>query len=75
MKLLDAIRKEIKFYSKQKNGISLRKFQDWLRHYSSKTTERYTHLDSNTKINSASIIEKALIFNTNIDIKTNKKIY
>ena len=39
----------------------------------SKTTERYTHLDSSTKINSASAIEKALSFNTNTDIKTNKK--
>lgn len=56
-----------------KKGISFREIQDWLGHSSSKTTERYTHLDSSTKINSASAIEKALNFNTNTDIKTNKK--
>ena len=51
----------------------LREIQDWLGHSSSKTTERYTHLDSSTKINSALAIDKALSFNTNTDIKTNKK--
>ena len=56
-----------------KKGISLREIQDWLGHSSSKTTERYTHLDSSTKINSASTIENALSFYTNTDIKTNKK--
>ncbi len=49
------------------------KIVTWLGHSSSKTTERYTHLDLSTKINSASAIEKALSFNTNTDIKTNKK--
>lgn len=32
-----------------KKGISLREIQDWLRHSSSKTTERYAHLDSEYK--------------------------
>ena len=52
-----------------KKGISLREIQDWLRHSSSKTTERYAHLDSSTKIKSASAIEKALSFST----KTNNE--
>ena len=56
-----------------KKGISLREIQDWLGHSISKTTERYTHLDSSTKINSASAIENALSLHTNTDIKTNKK--
>lgn len=52
-----------------KKGISLREVQDWLGHSSSRTTERYTHLDSSTKIKSASAIESALSFSTN---KNNK---
>lgn len=40
--------------------------QNWLGHSSSKTTERYAHLDSSTKIKSASAIEKALSFNKDI---------
>ena len=48
-----------------KKGLSLREIQDWLGHSSSKTTDRYAHLDSSTKIKSATAIENALSFNTN----------
>ena len=48
-----------------KKGISLREIQDWLGHSSSKTKERYAHLDSSTKIKSATAIENALSFNGN----------
>lgn len=48
-----------------KKGISLREIQDWLGHSSSKTTEKYAHLDSSTKIKSATAIENALSFNSN----------
>ena len=56
-----------------KNGISQREIQDWLGQSRSRTTERYTHLDSSTKIKSASAIENALSFKSNKNIETNKK--
>ena len=52
-----------------KKGISLREIQDWLGHSSSKTTERYSHLDSSTKVKSATAIEQTLRLNSNTDIK------
>ncbi len=52
-----------------KKGISLREIQDWLGHSSSKTTERYSHLDSSTKVKSATAIEQTLSLNSNTDIK------
>ena len=55
----------IKEHESKKKGISLREIQDWLGHSSSKTTERYAHLDSSTKIKSATAIENALSFNGN----------
>ncbi|MFR0922831.1 MAG: hypothetical protein ACLSG7_06960 [Clostridia bacterium] len=48
-----------------KKGISLREIQDLLEHSNSKSTKRYAHLDSSTKIKSATAIENALSFNTN----------
>ena len=56
-----------------KKVISLREIQDWLGHSSSRTTERYAHLDSSSKIKSASAIEKALSFSTNTENKEIKK--
>lgn len=56
-----------------KKGISLREIQDWLGHSSSRTTERCTHLDSSTKIKSASAIENTLSFYSNKSNQTNKK--
>lgn len=48
-----------------KKGFSLREIQKWLGNSSSKTTERYAHLDSSSKQKSANAIEKALRFKDN----------
>lgn len=51
-----------------KKGIPLREIQEWLGHSSSKTTERCTHLDSSSKIKSATVIENSLILDIKKDI-------
>ena len=48
-----------------KKGVPLRNIQEWLGHSSSKTTERYTHLDSSSKLKPKEALENALSFDDN----------